>query len=111
MERNATITEEELEKEKGLRTGLQKAFHCVFFHKTTFNKMYHANPIGGKKQKSKWTVDCHYTAKNIIKKIQEARQRVKGRLIMSCKDIIDFVKDVPREHVMYLDPPYWTVGD
>ena len=102
---------EEREKEKHPRDRMTMAYHCVFFHKTTFNGMYFASPIGGKKQKSKWTVGCHYTPENLMKRLVEARIRVRGRLNVSQMDIIRYLEDVvPCDAAMYLDPPYYTVG-
>lgn len=102
---------EERDKEKHPRDRMTMAYHCVFFHKTTFNGMYFASPIGGKEQKSKWTVGCHYTPENLMKKLVEARKRVRGRLNVSQMDIIEYLDNVvPRDAAMYLDPPYYTVG-
>lgn len=101
---------EEREKEKLKRDELTKAYHCVFFHKTTFNGMYNGSPIGGKKQESVWKVGCHYTPKNLIKKIIEARKRVKGRLHVENKDINNYLSIHNNNGAMYLDPPYFTMG-
>ncbi len=89
---------------------LTKAYHCVFFHKTTFNGMYFASPIGGKNQQGKWKVDSHYKAKNLVNKISEARRRVKGRLQMFSIDICEYLDSLPDGHAFYLDPPYYSVG-
>jgi DNA adenine methylase len=96
------------------RTRVEKAFHCMFFHKTTFSGMYLASPIGGKEQTGKWKVGCHYTAKNILKKMAEARRRVSGgRLAVTCQTFADYLSpaaELDESDVLYLDPPYYVAG-
>jgi DNA adenine methylase len=92
------------------RTRVEKAFHCVFFHKTTFSGMYLASPIGGKEQTGKWKVGCHYTAPLIIKRMKEARRRVVGRLNVAGQHVKDYLPWVDERDVLYLDPPYYVAG-
>ena len=100
----------EREREKLERDRVTLAYHCVFFHKTTFNGMYRALPIGGRSQKSKWTVGCHYTPANIVKKLTEARRRVYQRLAVTSVPAIECIASIPDGEALYLDPPYFTVG-
>lgn len=92
------------------RTRVEKAFHCVFFHKTTFSGMYLASPIGGKDQTGDWKVGCHYTAPLIIKRMKEARRRVVGRLSVAGQHVKNYLTCVNERDVLYLDPPYYVAG-
>jgi DNA adenine methylase len=105
---------EERERSKSQeRTRLEKAFHAMFFHKTTFGGQYSGNPIGGREQKSKYAVNCHYTAKNIIRKLGVARKLLYGRLSVTNLHVVDYLAVLQESGVAavtYLDPPYYGPG-
>ena len=93
------------------RSLIQKAFHCVFFHKTTFSGMYGASPIGGKNQTGDWKVGCHYTPSKFVPKIREARRRVLGRLTVSSVPTQEYLHGFDGQGaVVYADPPYYKAG-
>jgi DNA adenine methylase len=96
------------------------AVKCLFLNRTTFSGILHgrAGPIGGRKQKSEYKIDCRFN-----KEALAARLRFVGDLYASnrlvdvwCKDWKDTLDDVaewypqliPNQVIAYLDPPYWS---
>ena len=86
-----------------------RAFYGVFFNRCAFSGIQQAGAIGGVKQKSKWTVDCRYNAKRIIKETEELRLLFKDRLTVSNMDCIKFLSKYPNIST-YADPPYFAKG-
>lgn len=94
------------------KTNLSKielAYQCIFFHKTTFSGMFNAGPIGGINQQSKWKIDCHYNANNIINKIIDVRKLLKNRTTVTNLDFRNIT--FTDSYIAYFDPPYVTVGN
>jgi DNA adenine methylase len=96
------------------------AVKCLFLNRTTFSGILHgrAGPIGGRKQESKYRIDCRFN-----KEALAARLRFVGDLYASnrlvdvwCKDWKETLDDVaewypqlvPNQAIAYLDPPYWS---
>jgi DNA adenine methylase len=96
------------------------AVKCLFLNRTTFSGILHgrAGPIGGRKQKSQYKIDCRFNKEGLA-----ARLRFVGDLYASnrlvdvwCKDWKDTLGDVaewypqliPNQVIAYLDPPYWS---
>jgi DNA adenine methylase len=86
------------------------AYKAIFFNRTTFSGILKSGPIGGKEQKSKYTVDCRYNATKIKNKILSCNKLLQGRTIVSNKDISECLKDFNNSEVIYLDPPYYNKG-
>jgi DNA adenine methylase len=90
---------------------VEKAYRSIFFNRTTFSGIAYSGPIGGKEQKSKYSVDCRYNAIKLKKKILACHELLKGRTIVENVDILSYDilnnYDIP----MYLDPPYYIKGD
>jgi DNA adenine methylase len=89
---------------------VDKAYRALFFNRTTFSGIQHASPIGGRKQKSKWTVDCRYNTEKLVEGYQKMRKLLWGRLEVSCKPVCAFLHDLLPESPCYLDPPYYVQG-
>lgn len=105
-----------IERFEWMRAGSPKndvwaAYYAVFFNRTTFSGILDAGPIGGREQKSKWTVDCRYNAATLLEAVDHLRQLLSGRLAVTCEHAISFISQ--RSHssvVMYVDPPYFEKG-
>jgi len=69
-----------------------------------------SGPIGGKEQKSKYTIDCRYNPKKIITKMLECRKLLKNRLTIYNKDFSNLSELNDEEVCLYLDPPYYVQG-
>jgi DNA adenine methylase len=86
------------------------AYRALFFNRTTFSGILTSGCIGGKDQKSKYTVDCRYNAKKLIEKTIACRKLLLGRTIVSCLDFEDVYPLYKNEIVKYCDPPYANKG-
>ena len=88
-----------------------KAYYAIFFNRCTFSGISTSGPIGGKEQKSKYTVDCRYNATKIIKQCRALRKLFAGRLKVTNLTFQDFFAlHVPEKSVSYCDPPYYMKG-
>ena len=92
------------------RTEVDRAFRVLFLNRTCFSGLIHGHPIGGPSQFSRHKIFSHYNGQQLVREIQEARDLLKGRTVVTCKDGAAYV----REHLTaakYLDPPYFTRGN
>jgi DNA adenine methylase len=92
-------------------TLVERAYHAIFFNRTTFSGIAMAQPIGGFKQTSKWTINCRYNAPLLQKKVQNLRTLLAGRLTVTNEDAILWLQRIPAGVPLYLDPPYFVKGD
>lgn len=97
-------------KEEVTTDKLQCAYKAIFLNRTTFSGIFKSGPIGGKDQKSQYTVDCRYNAAKIKKKILACNKLLQGRTIVSNNDIIECFKAQDCNTTIYLDPPYYKQG-
>ena len=102
-------------RERGKQPGsmplVERAYHAIFFNRTTFSGIAMAQPIGGFGQKSKWTIDCRYNAPLLQKKVRNLRLLLAGRLTVTCEDALVWLERIPAGVPLYLDPPYFVKGD
>lgn len=92
-------------------TLVERAYHAIFFNRTTFSGIAMAHPIGGYGQESKWTIDCRYNADALQKKVHNLRRLLAGRLTVTNEDVIAWLQRIPAGVPLYLDPPYFVKGD
>jgi DNA adenine methylase len=90
---------------------LQSAYRAIFFNRTTFSGIFYSGPIGGKEQKSQYTVDCRYNAKKIQDKMRACRKLLLNRTTVACTDFASYDVLWNAEAPAYLDPPYYVKGD
>lgn len=89
---------------------LRCAYKAIFFNRTTFSGIFKSGPIGGKEQKSKYTVDCRYNAGKIKNKILQCNKLLVGRTKVYNDDILDHLAKHDVLTTIYLDPPYYVKG-
>lgn len=93
------------------KNDVEAAYRAIFFNRTTFSGIFYSGPIGGKDQKSAYTIDCRYNSKKLRSKILKCRELLINRTIVYNKDFSELdvltQKDIPA----YLDPPYYNKGD
>ncbi|GAA3485453.1 hypothetical protein GCM10018966_099860 [Streptomyces yanii] len=94
------------------------AVKCLFLNRTTFSGILHgrAGPIGGRKQASRYTIDCRFNKDALAERIAFVGDLYsKNRIVdVWCKDWRDTLHDVaewypdllPNRVLAYLDPPY-----
>src|SRR5574339_65962 len=87
------------------------AYRSIFFNRTTFSGIFYSGPIGGKDQKSKYTVDCRYNSKKLKEKIQSCRKLLVNRTTVTGLDFADYTDFWNTDTPAYLDPPYYVKGD
>lgn len=90
---------------------IELAFYGIFFNRTSFSGDMRRNssPIGGRKQQSKYTIDCRYNVKKIIEKIDNIHKLLKNRVIVSNIDINEYLIN-DDSIAIYADPPYVLKG-
>lgn len=98
-------------REEDTKDKLRCAYKAIFFNRTTFSGILYSGPIGGKEQKSKYTVDCRYNSVKLKKKILACNKLLQGRTSVYNQDIIGFLATQDSNTTIYLDPPYYVKGD
>ena len=96
------------------KTSYQIGFAALFLNRTNFSGILKANPIGGKKQKSDYKLDCRFNKQKIIESILNISQ-YKDRVTLFNDDAIDFMKRELKykrniSTFVYIDPPYYKEG-
>lgn len=93
---------------------LDLGFAGLFYNRTNFSGILKANPIGGINQSSKYTIDCRFNKKKIIKIIQHLgsyREQVEvyhdDALVFMGKQQNQFLQT---HCFAYFDPPYYEKG-
>lgn len=90
---------------------VESAYKAIFFNRTTFSGISTSGPIGGKDQKSEWTVDCRYNYKILRQKILYCNKLLSGRTVVENKDFSEYKPLIKTDYPTYLDPPFYTKGD
>ncbi|RTK95543.1 MAG: DNA adenine methylase [Neisseriaceae bacterium] len=72
-------------------------------------------PLGGRKQKSAYKIDCRWSPKYICKKIdvlhlQFSKLSVRNNICTNL-DFSELISDNSHEAIIYLDPPYFVKGN
>ena len=98
-------------REKIPEEKVEKAFYGIFFNRTSFSGILKAGPIGGKKQESKYKINCRYNPEKLIKQIEYCHSLLKNRTEISCEDIMNYSPLWETENLAYLDPPYYNKAD
>jgi len=87
------------------------AYRAVFFNRTTFSGILNSGPIGGKEQKSKYTVDCRYNSKKLKQKILNCNKLLAGRTNVTNTSFNNLDIFTSTNIPAYCDPPYYIMGD
>jgi DNA adenine methylase len=91
---------------------LNYASAFLFLNRTSYSGIVKGGPLGGKKQESKYKIDCRFGIDNIINKIKylyKFRQQVE----LSNLDGIEFIKEFTNKYtnsLLYIDPLYFNAG-
>ena len=86
------------------------AYRAIYFNRCCFSGIAMSGPIGGKEQKSKYTVDCRYNAGKLKKKIRACHELLIGRTEVSNIDFSLYDPLNKTDMPVYIDPPYWLKG-
>ncbi|MBL0886392.1 DNA adenine methylase [Myceligenerans indicum] len=97
---------------------LELAVKCLFLNRTTFSGILHgqAGPIGGRAQKSDYTIGCRFNLASIKERLEYVGHLYDaGRIVdVWCGDwkatltevVSNYKTLIPNRVVAYLDPPY-----
>jgi len=106
------VTLEHFYKLRATKTSddIESAYRAIFFNRTCFSGIVNSGPIGGKEQKSKYTVDCRYNFKKLKDKILACNKLLSGRLTIENEDFSNCKSLLLSDSTIYLDPPYVDAG-
>ena len=95
-------------------TPIELGFAGLFFNRTNFSGIIKANPIGGIRQASTYTIDCRFNKPRIIDIIQQLSE-YRARVEVHCSDALEFMKSQQSHFISetcfsYFDPPYYDKG-
>jgi len=102
-----------LSREEKLNIGFKK----LVVHQTSFSGLgtKSGGPLGGKKQLSKYKIDCRWSPKYLSQKILKLNSSFKNKVIrQDCCTSLDFsevISDNSTKALLYLDPPYFDKGN
>lgn len=93
---------------------LDLAFAGLFFNRTNFSGILNANPIGGMKQLSQYTIDCRFNKTKIIEIIQKLSM-LNNLVEVHYEDALLFMRSqnarlLRHACFAYFDPPYYLKG-
>lgn len=88
---------------------------CLFLNRTSFSGILNdsAGPIGGRKQRSVYKIDCRFGRENLVRKIKSI-STFKNRVLVlpynwekTLKYIAEKMKYKKRDLLFYFDPPFY----
>lgn len=96
---------------------LEIGFATFYINRCNRSGILNGGPIGGYEQHGKWGIDARFSKKELAERI-EFIALYSDRIKVWNLDAIDFLKDVVIEEAksknpffVYLDPPYYSMGD
>ena len=92
-------------------TSLDKAFHALFFNRTTFGGMAKSGPLGGYDQRGKGKIDSRWNSLKLTTDIETARRLLHGRTTVLNEDFERVIALADDRSFLYLDPPYYKAGN
>jgi DNA adenine methylase len=90
------------------------AFKKLVIHQISYSGLgtKSGGPLGGKKQKSKYKIDCRWSAEYICKEIDMSHRLLnKFETKLSSQDFSVLLQDTDSSMLIYLDPPYYVKGN
>lgn len=118
----ASVTLEAWEKLHSLPTNGYKtnAWKCLFLNRTSFSGILTemAGPLGGKKQFSRFKIDCRFYRKTIESRLKELwllREQVEDIQVADWEDVVKLYSKKyskkKKECFIYLDPPFFKKAE
>ncbi|EBD0838617.1 DNA adenine methylase, partial [Salmonella enterica] len=104
------------------KTSFEKAYKCLFLNRTSFSGILKetAGPIGGKKQESKYPIDCRFNREKIANRIIQLGKLRERVLFVKCQSYHRTIKQIHESLgnryaesnlLWYLDPPFFEKAD
>lgn len=107
------VTLEQFYKLREVKTNddVECAYRAIFFNRTAFSGILKSGPIGGKEQKSQYTIDCRYNGKKLKEKITKCHKLLVDRTQVNNEDCFWYKPLHHTNDPAYLDPPYYIKGN
>ncbi|WP_409306135.1 DNA adenine methylase [Pectobacterium sp. B1J-3] len=104
----------EIQKNKNQAESFELGFSTFFMNRTNRSGIIlKAGVIGGFHQSGKYKIDCRFTKKNLIDKINRI-SLYKNKISIHNLDAVDFLKKIDEEesknNLFFIDPPYFVKG-
>jgi DNA adenine methylase len=101
------------------RSDRQRALACIFLNRTSFSGIIapSGGPLGGRAQKSAYTIGCRYAVEMVTKRIRQAAQLAGRVLFVNHGEWLHTVRRVKArryregEVLYYFDPPFYYKAD
>lgn len=102
------------ELEAPLGNTLELGLAGLFFNRTNYSGIIMANPLGGKNQGSKYTIDCRFNKERVKEQIK-AVAKFRDQITVEWTDGVRYLHGHRRaitegNHFVYVDPPYYEKG-
>ena len=82
----------------------------LFYNRANFSGILAAGPIGGMGQKSQYTIDCRTNKDEIVVRLLTAAMFADSVDVV-CEDAVEYVSKKTKNHIFYVDPPYFVKGE
>lgn len=108
-----TVEDFYLFKEQAGDDEKERAFRKIALHQMSFSGLgaMAGGPLGGRAQKSAYTVDCRWSPRKLTKTLavcSDLLNSVPGEI--TSDDFLDVVNEHKADKFLYLDPPYYVKG-
>jgi DNA adenine methylase len=92
---------------------LDLGFSTFFLNRTNRSGIVLGGVIGGKEQTGQWKIDARYNISDLVRRIERIAS-YRSRISLYNLDAADLIRDIlptlPRQSLVYLDPPYYVKG-
>lgn len=117
--RDTSVTVDEWDVQKAIMMRgdqsslIDLGFATFFLNRTNRSGILNGGIIGGRAQKSPWTISARYNAKDLVERI-EAIARLSSRITLTNLDAVELLRSQSTKWgertLVYLDPPYYVKG-
>jgi DNA adenine methylase len=93
------------------RTILQRAIDKLVVHKLSYGNMgeMSGSPVGGKNQTDAWKFNVRWNPDSICQAVRRVAKMF-GDTTITSLSVFDMLPEIPKDALVYLDPPYVTAG-
>lgn len=117
--RDVDVTIEEWHRQKAIfnnpdkHSQLELGFATFFLNRTNRSGIILGGVIGGKNQTGTWKLDARFSKNDLIRRIEQIaqyRERIQLYNLDAAELIETVLPTLPKETLVYLDPPYYVKG-
>ena len=103
----------EVKRHAAAYSRLELGFATFFLSRTNRSGILNGGIIGGLKQEGAWKIDCRFNKEELISRIRRIgffRSRISVCNMDALKFFADYVPEIPKNSLLYIDPPYYEKG-